>query len=360
MLLVTFHGGKSGINNVCGYSHKHGKLEQDAALAEPSQGQLSELRAMVLANGQLYVANGAKSQSTVLAYPVPSTLPKSGPWFANPSILIGPTTGTTGFQTSIAHPFGIAFADAATCFISNQDTNVVSKVTLTNGTWSLGSGSQSSYLNNLFTVRSFLDGTYVASQVGILEDVGVATTVVDHAHGGLAASFDGTKVQNSVRDVAIANGILFVCDEPQQVINMYSLANDNYLGSSNVLSKSPTHLSTYNGGLYVSAGPGLYWAQLPSSTSSPTLTLTPIALTPPSEDKIGGISFDAASSTVYVPFQTGTGGKKTKKEKPGGSIYSFALTQQSQSALPVLSNAAALVSSLSDTPEFVLYWSGAS
>ena len=95
MLLVTFHGGSSGINNVYGYGHKHGKLEQEAALAEPGQGKLSELRAMVLANGVLYVANGAKSQSTVLAYPVPSTLPSSGPWFTNPSVLIGPTMGNT-------------------------------------------------------------------------------------------------------------------------------------------------------------------------------------------------------------------------------------------------------------------------
>jgi hypothetical protein len=360
MLLVTFHGGKSGINNIYGYSHKHGKLEQEAALATPKHAELSELRAMVLANGLLYVANGAKSQSTVLAYTVPGTLPSSGPWFTNPSVLIGPKTGDTGFQTSIAHPFGIAFENAATCFISNQDTNVVSKVTLTNGTWSLGSGCQSTYLNTLFKRGTFLDGTYVASQVGILEDVYVVTTVVDHVHGGLAASLDKGKVQNSVRDVAIANGMLFVCDEPQQVINMYLLVGGSYLGSSNLLSHSPTHLSTFNGGLYISAGPGLYWAQLPASASSPTLTLQAIALTAPSGEKIGGISFDGASSTVYVPFQTATGGKKDGGKKPGGSIYTYALTQQSQATLPVLSNGTALVSSLSDTPEFVLYWPGGS
>jgi hypothetical protein len=356
MLLVTFHGGSSGINNVYGYGAPSGPNPQTAALVVPNAG-LSELRAMVMANGLLYVANGAKSQSTVLAYSIPSTPPSSGPWFTNPSVLIGPKVKKNEFHTSIAHPFGIAFADATTCYISNQDTNVVSQVTIKNGTGSLGSGCQSTYLNTtLFPDGTFLDGTYVASQVGILNDVHLVTTVVDHLHGGLAATLGkDNKVENSVRDVAIANGMLFVCDEPEKVINLYSLADGTYLGSSKVLGNSPTHLSIYNGGLYVSAGPGLYWAQLPPSTSSPVLTLQSIALTSPSGEKIGGISFDETSSTVYVPFQSGTGGKN-----PGGSIYTYSFSQQSQATIPVLSNGKALVPSLSDTPEFVLYWSAGS
>ena len=349
MLLVTFHGGSSGINNVHAYSTKDGTLKNPAALA-PSNDTLSELRAMVLANGLLYVANGAKSQSTVLAYTVPS----SGTSFTNPSTLIGPTSKKGHFETSIAHPFGIVFENATTCFISNQDTNVVSQVTLSNGglNGSLAEGCRSAYLNGLFPGGSFLDGTYVASQVGILSDVNVIKTVVDHAHGGLGASLDSSgKVQNSVRDVAIANGILFVCDEPEQVINLYALADGSYLGSSNPLQNSPTHLLVENGGLYVSAGPALYWGQLPPSAAS--LVLQPIAVTPPSSgDKIGGISFKG-SSTVYIPFQKGTGDSK----KPGGSIYNYSVTQTTQSTLPVLSNSAPFVTSLTDTPEFVLHWS---
>jgi hypothetical protein len=124
MLLVTFHGGSSGINNVYAYGTPDGALVTPEALAQPSSGTLSELRAMVLANGLLYVANGAKSSSTILAYTVPS----SGPLFTNPSTLIGPTLSKKGhFETSIAHPFGIAFATATTCYISNQDTNVVGR-----------------------------------------------------------------------------------------------------------------------------------------------------------------------------------------------------------------------------------------
>ena len=55
---------------------------------------------------------------------------------------------------------------------------------------------------------------------------------------------------------------------------------------------------------------------------------------------------------MYVPFQTGTGGNN-----PGGSINAYIVTQQSPANLPILSNQSTFVSSLSDTPEFVLYWS---
>lgn len=264
MLLVTFHGGSSGLNNISAYSTPDGTLVTQEALDKPKH--LSELRAMVLANGLLYVADGAKSESTVRAYTVPS----SGTSFKHRSTLIGPVLDNGQFATSIAHPFGIVFANATTCYISNQDTNVVSQVTVSGGgrVGSLASGCQSDYLNKLFPGGTFLDGTYVASQVGNLPDVSVETTVVDHAHGGLGVSLEEdetnkdrvkVKVQNSVRDVAVANGILFVCDEPDKVVNLYSLADGSYLGCSKPLGELRTHLAIDNGGIYVSAGSALYW-----------------------------------------------------------------------------------------------------
>lgn len=346
MLLVTFHGGSgsSSINNVYAYDTSDGTQPPTDALEVLKQVTLSELRAMVFANGLLYVANGAKKQSTVLAYNVPS----SGSTFTYAATLIGPTLSKKKhFESGIAHPFGIAF-NGASCFISNQDTNVVSQVTVSNQglTGTLVQGPPN-YLSGLFPTGTFLDGTYVASQVGVLPDVEFETTVVDHAHGGLAASFDSGKVKNSVRDVAIVNGMLLVCDEPEKVVNLYLLVDGSYLGSSNVLADAPTHFAINNGGLYVSAGPMLYWGALPQSTSSASLTLQAITPAPPSAGlKIGGISFDGAS-TVYVPYQQGT--------PAGGSIYSYSVSQQNP---PVLSGATPFVTSLNDTPEFVLYWSG--
>ena len=89
MLLVTFHGGSGspGINNIHAYdTPADGTSREPEALGASTHGTLSELRAMVLANGLLYVANGAKSESTVLAYDVPS----SGTSFTYAATLIGP------------------------------------------------------------------------------------------------------------------------------------------------------------------------------------------------------------------------------------------------------------------------------
>ena len=355
MLLVTFHGGPTGINNVHAYD-KHGKPVTDVALEDPKHGKLSELRALVLTNGLLYVANGAKSESTVLAYEVSA----SSPPFKYAATLIKPTLGHNGhFETSIAHPFGIAFEDKKTCYISNQDTNVVGLVSVSadGSSGTLGKGCQSLYLDERYPDGTFLDGTYVASQVGTLPHVSVAATAVAAQNGGLGVSFDDSgKVKNSVRGVAIANGILFVCDEPAKVIRLYALTDGSYLGSSTALSASPTHLSIAAGGLYVSAGPALYWAHLPPNPPPASLTLQAISVTPPEAgDKIGGIAFNGDGSRIYIPFQKGTGG-----DNPGGSIYSYSFGQPSPSQVPTLSDAAALVSSLQDTPEFLLHWSAGS
>ena len=363
MLLVTFHGGSgvSGINNVSAYStsgDSYSTLLTAQALDTPESVTLSELRAMFLANNMLYVANGAKSQSTVLAFALPAP-PAST--FAYASTLIGPTLSSTKdhFKTSIAHPFGIVFEDEATCFVSNQDTNVVSGVTVGPGGLggSLGHGCHSDYLKKKYPKGSFLDGTYVASQVGQLPDIDShdIPTDVDADFGGLGVSFEHKKVKNSVRDVAIANGVLFVCDEPDKVVSLDALADGRYIGKSIALPEGPTHLAINDGGLYISAGSNLYWGQLPQS-SSPSLSLQAITPLPSSRDevkhdtvKIGGIAFDGAS-TVYIPYQTGTGGNN-----PGGSIYRYSVGSQTP---PALIDGAAFATSLTDTPEFLLYCSG--
>jgi hypothetical protein len=155
-----------------------------------------------------------------------------------------------------------------------------------------------------------------------------------------------------VRDVAVANGILFVCDEPDQVVNLYSLADGSYLGSSNVLAEAPTHFALDNGGLLSAPDRLCIGDSCRNPRRQPRSPCEAITPPPPSKGvKIGGISF-ASNSTVYVPYQTGVGGKS-----PGGSIYSYSVSQQIP---PVLSNANALVPSLKDTPEFVLYWPGGS
>jgi hypothetical protein len=363
MLLVTFHGGKSpGINKVFCYNTTTKALITDQALTNIDSTPLSELRALVFSNGFLYVANGGKSVSNVLTFQLQgSQQPTQFAYVAN---FIDPILSKKGhFETSIAHPFSLAFDGAGFAYISNQDTNVVAQVAVSANfqTGTLGSGCQSAYLNGLKSSLCpnnpcvFLDGTFVASQQGSLDGVNVTATDVGSQFGGLAVSISPTtgKVQNSVRDVAIANGLLFVCDEPSKVIRIYALPNGDYLGATTALSDKPTHLTVQNGGLYLSAGGGLYWSPLPASSSNPALQFQKV-LTAPDKITIGGITFDQsnATATVYMCFQAGTGGAF------GGSIQSFNFAQTSSGTPPAFTNGAVFASSpadFTDTPEFVLY-----
>lgn len=366
MLLVTFHGGSDSsatsatsvsdtsdhshskpINNIYGYSTKDGKLETKAALTGvPGHVKLDELRAMAVYKENLYVVNGSKSQSYVFVFQGP---PKKGPEFEYLDTVIGP-------GQSIMHPFAIAFDPSVTnCYVSDQDSNVVAQVNLTlhkHGavTGALAKGSQSSFLNGNYSAVAFLDGTFVASQNGDLVGVARVAPNVSAANGGLNVTGTGKTGQplapaNSVRDVAIANGILFVCDEVDKQINMYNLNGGAFLGSGSLSGNSPTHLAINGKGLWVSADENLYWSPLPASATGATLSFKTVTIEVPKKNKIGGISFDK-SSNVYVVFQDGTGG--TGK----GSIGKFTVTAGTP---PSLSNPSTFATIKDDTPEFCLW-----
>ena len=126
------------------------------------------------------------------------------------------------------------------------------------------------------------------------------------------------------------------------------------------LAGKPTRLEIYNDGIYVSAGPTLYWSQLPitvggvTSGSAPSFTqITLDSLM--ASGTIGGISFDggASAAKVYVPFQAGTGGAY------GGSVCTYGVTQSSPASAPEFLDGTTFVTSgpstFSDTPEFVLH-----
>ena len=351
MLLVTFHGGKGGVNNVYGYSTKRDvklpqtKPQTKQALSVPANIELDELRGISVYQSNLYVINGGDKTSNVLVFQGP---PQTGPLFEYLDTVIGK-------GQSIMHPFGIAFQSPTICYVSDQDSNVVARITLTTGaggtvTGSLGSGCQSAYLTSLYPPASnFLDGTMVASQNGNLVGVPVIAPNVPQNQGGLnvlpaAVNNQPVAPSNSVRDVAVANAILFVCDEVDSQVNMYSLSGGTYLGSGS-LPDGPTHIALGGGGLWVSAGASLSWSALPASTQGASLTFQQIAIGVPGKNKIGGISFED-SGNVYVIFQDGTGGTGS------GSIQKYKVTP---GAPPTLSNATVFATIAEDTPEFCLW-----
>ena len=247
MLLVTFHGGSTGVTNVYAFDTGTGQLLTDQALqGAPLSG--AELRGMVSANSLLYVVNGAKQTSTILCFQPRGTVSRLTRSISS-AISSAPTLSKKGhFENSIGHPYALQFSGPL-CYVSNQDTNVVAQASVAPDfrTATIEQGCQSAYLNNetSFCPSSgcvYLDGTFVASRNGTLPDVAVVATDVPSKFGGLAVHIsDGEeglaaaaakgkpKVQNSVRDLAIAGNVLLVCDEPKQKIRLYALTDGTYL-----------------------------------------------------------------------------------------------------------------------------------
>ena len=359
MLLVTFHGGSGGINNVVVYSGPN-TISTSAALTGIDSSDLSELRGLTWNSPYLYVANGKSSKSDVLCFQ-PQTSPNY--IFSYISEFVAPKfSGKSEFETSIAHPFSLVFDGAGYCYISNQDTNVVARAAVSsNGqTGDIGTSPQSSYLTQLCKTCTYLDGTFAGSQTGTLPNVKIAASDIASLNGGLSVTIASGKVQNSVRDVAFYGGVLFVCDEPSSLLRLYTTAAGStagtYLGSGPTLPASPTHLAVQGGGLYVSAGGTLYWSALvsPPAPTLPWNLYFQSVLTVPSTlagYSIGGITFDQAGH-VYVAFQKGKGGVGT------GAIYLYTISQVNAQTAPVLSSPQPIADGLTDTPEFLLYLPG--
>ena len=128
-------------------------------------------------------------------------------------------------------------------------------------------------------------------------------------------------------------------------INMYQLSNGNFLGHGDLGKSAPTHITIQQNGVWVSADESLYWSALPASASGASLSFQTIAITVPSKNKVGGISFDRGDN-VYIVLQDGTGG--TGK----GSIEKYEVKSGTP---PTVSKHETFVKISDDTPEFCLF-----
>ena len=244
MLFVTFHGGKPEKNphknNIHAYD-KDGKKLTSTVLEESDVFILDELRGIYFANGLLYVVNANKEQNSVLCYAGSETDYKFVSKFTSNADCPG-----------ILHPFDLAFDNAGHCYVSNQDTNVVTRLKISaEGK----TGTPAPIAPALPANGKFIGGTFVASSRSLKP----ATTPVA-APQGLEYNDDGAK-KHSVRGVVWANGALYVADQPARRIKVYD-NNGQFLGQSNGI-ESPVHLVAWKGSLYVSGGDEIRTAKLP-------------------------------------------------------------------------------------------------
>ena len=257
MLFVTLHGGKPQTdphkNNVHAYD-KDGKSITSSVLGDSGEILLDELRGIYLVGKYLYVVNANQKQNSVLCYKGSDTQYKFVGTFASKETCKG-----------IVHPFEVAFDGAGHCFVSSQDTNIVTRLQVSaDGT----SGTAAPQAPALPANGKFYPGAFVASSVA---NLGSTTTPVPPPDG-LEYSGEGEK-KHSVRGVVWANNALYVADEPACRVKVYD-KNGKFLGQSNGV-ESPVHLVAWNGSLYVSGGNQVLTAKLPNPPGN--FTLSPIA-----------------------------------------------------------------------------------
>ena len=120
MLFVTFHGGKPmkdpRRNNVHAYS-KDGKKIVSSVLQDADGVILDELRAIRLFKRKLYVVNANKLLNGVLCYRGSGTTYRFASSFVSSQTCKG-----------VVHPFDLTFDGAGYCYVSSQDTNVVTRL----------------------------------------------------------------------------------------------------------------------------------------------------------------------------------------------------------------------------------------
>jgi hypothetical protein len=245
MLLVTLHGGKPGRheskNNVHAYD-KDGKKITPGVLEESEGVMLDELRSIYRAGNLLYVVNANRTQNILLCYQGSDTS------YRFVSKLVSQET-----CKGVVHPFDFTFDGAGYCYVSSQDTNVITRLTVSaNGKI----GTPAPVAPALPVHGTFLPGTFVASSVGNLCEL--PTTVVPPPVG-LQFSAEKEK-KHSVRGVKWANNALYVIDQPAGRVKVYDHAG-RFLGQSNQV-ESPVHLVEHNGSLYVSGGNEVLTAKL--------------------------------------------------------------------------------------------------
>ncbi len=257
MLFVTLHGGKPGKhpvkNNVHAYD-KDGKLITPSVLEDTDGVTLDELRGIYLVGKYLYVVNANDTQNSVLCYKGSETDYGFVGKFVSKDTCSG-----------ILHPFDLTFDGAGYCYVSSQDTNVVTRLTVSEDG---KTGTPAPVAPALPAHGKFLPGTFVASSVA---NLGGPTTAVSPPLG-LQYSAQGPK-KHSVRGVVWANNALYVVDQPAGKVKVYDQTG-KFLGQSNEV-EEPVHLLVHDGTLYVSGGNEVLTAKLSKPAGDFTLSAIP-------------------------------------------------------------------------------------
>jgi hypothetical protein len=326
MWYVSFQG-ETGtvVPNILVY-HNNGKPHTQPNLLPTGSGdpKLEELRGFAVAGDLLYVISAHKTVSEILVY---QGSKKNGYTFKS-------TLASRDTVSSIFHPFDLTFDGAGHCYVSSQDSNVVTALSASGKPLPVASFLQQEYP----APAAFLAGTFVASATGNLPGVPQPPPPDVAAPQGLELSYTdpptNSRVANSVRGVVFYNSFLYVADEVGNAVKVY----DGHAGElyGQILGenlKAPVHLLLNKGVLYIGSTGNDSVVSYDLSKGAPSGTVAPATFIDGKVNHVAGLAFDA-DGYFYAAERKA---KKIEKFKPNGK------------------RAGDFIINLPDEPEFIFY-----
>ncbi|MBI3649641.1 MAG: hypothetical protein HY231_01185 [Acidobacteria bacterium] len=322
MWYISFQGeGDGDVNNILVY-HDNGEAHSQANLL-PTGGdnpKLNEIRGFALVGDLLYVVNAHKSASQILLY-------QQGKDDAYTFQNIFASMATIN---SILHPYDLTFDSQGNCYVSSQDTNVVTALQPSGAAMPVASILQQQFP----APAEFLAGTFVASSV---PSVAASTTTPPPALAipqGLEALLVAGSISNSVRGVLAYDDYLYVADEPAGVVKVYALATGAWYGeiAGDNLS-APVQLLMNGTTLYIGSTGNDSIVCCDLSQGAPLGKVAPCDFINGEVKHVSGMAFD-------------------------GDGYFYAADRKAQKILKFTAEGVALgtfISNLPDDPEFILY-----
>lgn len=330
MWYISFHGGPKGINNILIYPDSGHQHSQSELLPTDKRYPLRELRGFVVVDKLLYIVNGYKKYSQILIYQAD----EKGDYHFKEILTPQPQKDIVN---PILHPYDLTFDTQGQCYISSQDTNVITGLS--------GDGrllQVASYLQQQYpSPKSFLAGTIVASSIGILPD-SLSSPIPPNVSipQGLNVSFiksTSPRVAHSVRGVLFHNGYLYVADEPANAVKVYDVNTGelySQIKGDNLSAPVQLLLQPTSSVLYISSS-GNDSVVSCDLLKGPSLgNITPTTFIDGQVKHISGMAFDE-NGDFYAAERIA---RKIKKFPPDGS-----------------GSGKKFITDLPDEPEFILY-----
>jgi hypothetical protein len=326
MFYLSFHGGSgsNSLNNIHVYNDDGSKASSLKLLPQGSP-DLSELRGFAFVNG-LMVVNGYKKYSQFLQYTLSGT---------PPAYRYSQTLGESGYQFS-GSPFDFTFDDKGHCYLSSQDTGVVTILSAPGKPGTI----PSALTQNGVPGTLYLQGTFVAAASKRSSRHPDERERRRSPAAWIGVDVESGKMSNSVRGLAYWNGALLVADTVAGMVKAYSVANGSLMAAVTGLD-SPVHLLIRATTLYVSTKQGVMKVALPAQISF----TTPMSASPYITAKM--MSHAGVESVAGMCFG----------RKPSLGAQTLFVVDRTGNAVYYLSGSSLtpFLQKLSDSPEFIVY-----